>query len=251
MFQRTISAKKTTDANRIDTLKTLVPYSKYVLFFLSFSLPFFFSLSMSCSLLVCLCYWFVVNSWAFLTLYVKTNKKKQNKKRNTRKLSRFGYDIFGGCLNVCCWIRIRNIYIDGIVLSICCCSAKLHNVLKVSVSFHITGIAVIWFESTTQHTNKIFQKKEHIFLDRILNVRIYTLSSTIPTLYYFYIHFRLRYVFSLYLSLLHISINRWVNCCCYILLIRNSNLLYAKLTKQIYQYFTRSNMTFFPLNHPK
>lgn len=50
-----------------------------------------------------------------------------------RKLSWFEYDVFGGCLNVCCWRYIRSIYNNGIVLSICYCASKTPIVLKVSV----------------------------------------------------------------------------------------------------------------------
>lgn len=68
--------------------------------------------------------------------------KKKNKHKNQfyaicqwRALPRFKYDVFGGCPNVCLWICIRNVYGDGIVLSIYCPS-KILNVLKVSVLIH-------------------------------------------------------------------------------------------------------------------
>lgn len=69
-------------------------------------------------------------------------KKKKIKHKNQfyaicqwRALPRFEYDVFGGCPNVCLWICIRNVYGDGIVLSIYCPS-KILNVLKVSVLIH-------------------------------------------------------------------------------------------------------------------
>lgn len=51
----------------------------------------------------------------------------------SRKLSRFEYDIFGRCVNVGSWFCVRNIYANGIVLSIGCRPSKLHIVLEVSV----------------------------------------------------------------------------------------------------------------------
>lgn len=85
MFQRTISAKKTTDAYWIDdTRYKLVPYSKYVLFF-SFFFLFLFFLSLFRCLARCLCVYECIdslwNSWAFLTLYVKNQHKKKTKNK--------------------------------------------------------------------------------------------------------------------------------------------------------------------------
>lgn len=49
-----------------------------------------------------------------------------------RKLPWFKHDVLSRCINVGSWIRIRNIYFNGIVLPISCRPSKLHVVFKVS-----------------------------------------------------------------------------------------------------------------------
>lgn len=66
-----------------------------------------------------------------------------------RKLSWFKHHVFSRCFNVGCWIRIRNIHFDGIMLPIGCRPSKLHIVFKVSVAPSIV--------------RKQTQKKQHVF----------------------------------------------------------------------------------------